>query len=316
MKVAGIQLPMMNRKLTTLISILALTSLCACQKVELGGIMGSKNKTPQTIPGVAPVNEMKPHSVATQINNEPLSGYWKMAYSVNGDVKSAHVRLTQTGDTFSGEGTDDHNNKPFSIEKGTIQNGDLIGFIKKYQDNPNALPVEYGGNLDKSTNAYVSGRYLASVNGQSFEGDWEAEKEKSEAPASSPSSNSNPSQQHQSRKPDHAPDLSGKWNTGFEYQFKTINSTMWLMQENKNLKGHGIDHSTNEKFTIEKGWYDFPKVTIVRKYEAIKSKKINKPERRMTFKADVNWVTDADYDGPYMQGKTDGGGNWEAQLVR
>jgi len=307
---------MMNRLLTTIISILSLSSLCACQKIELGGIMGSKNKTPASIPGVAPVNEMKTHTVQTQNNNEPLSGYWKMAYSVNGDVKSAHVRLTQQGNNFSGQGTDDHNSKPFSIEKGTIQNGDLIGFIKKYEDNPSALPVEYGGNLDTSTNAYVSGRYLASVNGQNFEGDWEAEKEKSEAPQTQSSSNGNAPSSHASHKPDHAPDLSGKWTTGYEYQFKTINSTMWLMQMNNKLTGHGIDHSTKENFTIIDGSYSFPKVTLVRKYAAVKSKKVNKPERKMTFKADVNWVTDSDYDGPYMQGKTDGGGNWEAQLVR
>ncbi len=88
------------------------------------------------------------------------------------------------------------------------------------------------------------------------------------------------------------------------------------MQENNKLKGHGIDHSTKENFVIEEGWYKFPKVTLIRKYAAIRSKKVNKPERKMTFKADVNWVTDSDYDGPYMQGKTDGGGNWEAQIVR
>ena len=285
-KVTGIQSPVMKSRLTVFISILSLTCLCACQKIDFGGIMGSKNKTPASIPGVAPVNEMKPHSVSSQTNDAPLSGHWKMAYSVNGDVKSSHVHLTQTGETFSGEGTDDQSNKAFVIEKGTIQNGDLIGFIKRYQDNPNSLPVEYGGNLDKTSNAYVNGRYLASVNGQSFEGEWEAEKEKSDPPPTSGSNSSSSSgASHASHKPGHAPDLSGKWNTGYEYQFKTINSTMWLMQENNKLKGHGIDHSTKENFVIEEGWYAFPKVTLIRKYSAIRSKKVNKPERKMTFKA-------------------------------
>lgn len=303
----------MNNKVTAILLTIAVAVMSGCQKIDLAG---GKGKTPATIPGVAPVNEMKPHAVPQAESGPPLSGYWKMAYSVNGEVKSAHVRLTQSGNSFTGEGTDDHNNKAFVIEKGTLQDG-VVGFLKRYQDNAAALPVEYGGNLDMSQGGYISGRYLASANGQSVEGDWEAEKDKPEAPASSSGSHSQaPSPAHQSRRPDHAPDLSGKWDTGYEYQFKTIHSTMWLMQENNKLHGHGIDHSTKEKFTIDEGWYAFPKVTLIRKYAAIKSKKVNKPERKMTFKADVNWITEADYDGPYLQGKTDGGGNWEAQLVR
>lgn len=316
MEVTGIESITMKNHLLVLLFVLSLPVLAGCQKIDLGG--GGKKKTPEAIPGVAPVNEMKPHAMSHQENGPPLSGYWKMAYSVNGEVKSAHVRLTQAGNTFTGEGTDDHNNKAFVIEKGTLQDG-LVGFMKRYQDNPNALPVEYGGNLDMSQGGYISGRFLASANGQSIEGDWEAEKDKPEIPVSSSGSGSQSGTQtsaHHSRKPDHAPDLSGKWDTGYEYQFKTIHSTMWLMQENNKLHGHGIDHSTKEKFTIDEGWYAFPKVTIVRKYPAIKSKKVNKQERKMTFKADVNWITEADYDGPYLQGKTDGGGNWEAQLVR
>ncbi len=304
----------MKIRVISLLSIICLTVVTGCQKIDLSG--AGKSKTPATMPGVAPVHEMKPHSVPSQAETGPLSGYWKMAYSVNGEVKSAQVHLTQNGNSFSGQGTDDHNNKAFVIEKGTIQEGNIIGFIKRYADNPSALPVEYGGNLDMSQGGYISGRYLASVNGQSFEGDWEAEKDKTEAPVSSGSQSPSQTPAHHSRKPDHAPDLSGKWDTGYEYQFNTIRSTMWLMQENKKLHGHGIDHSTKEKFTIDEGWYAFPKVTLIRKYPAIKSKKVNKPERKMTFKADVSWITENDYDGPYLQGKTDGGGNWEAQLVR
>jgi len=90
---------------------------------------------------------------------------------------------------------------------------------------------------------------------------------------------------------------------------------MFLEQVKDKFTGHGFDDNTNERFEIEKGWYSYPKLTLVRKYPAIKTKKVTKPERRMTFKADVSWVSDKDYSGPYMSGKTEGGGNWEAQRV-
>jgi hypothetical protein len=84
--------------------------------------------------------------------------------------------------------------------------------------------------------------------------------------------------------------------------------------------GHGVDDN-HERFIIEKGWYHFPKLTLIRKYAKsapIKAKgktHEGKPAREMTFKADVSWANDKDYQGPYLGGKTDGGGNWEAELV-
>jgi hypothetical protein len=41
-----------------------------------------------------------------------------------------------------------------------------------------------------------------------------------------------------------------------------------------------------------------------------------KPEHQMTFKADVSMANDKDYQGPYLNGKTEGGGNWEAELIK
>jgi hypothetical protein len=246
----------------------------------------------------------------------PMDGYWKLAFSFNDEVKSSHIRIIQNGDKFSGQGTDDHNDKPFLIENGVVRQDEVV-FYKRYEqpDNPNQPPVEYGGKVDFKT-GYMSGKYLISFQGKEIAGDWEAQREPAEGEAAA----TEPAQEQKgpppSQQPNKAPDLSGKWNMGFEYQFKTMHSVMFLEQLNDKITGHGEDENTKEKFTIEKGWYKYPKVTLIRKYAAVKGKTGSKPERRMTFKADVSWVNESDYQGPYMSGKTDGGGNWEAQLVR
>ena len=254
-----------------------------------------------------------------------LSGYWKLAYQLDGkdETFTSSVKLDQNGNRFSGEGTDDHNSKAFALEQGTVQDGRVI-FYKRYTNpsNTEQTPVEYEGTVDLSSNPYMSGKFVVALNGQELNGVWEAEKQGGDEgqPAEAPAEQS-PGQAEQQQPgylpaPDHAPDLSGKWNVGFEYRFKEVQSTMWLEQHGDKLQGHGVDLNTKEQFKIEKGWYAYPKVTIIRKYPAIKSGKIAIPEHTMTFKAEVQWVSDKDYTGPYMRGKTDGGGNWEAQLVR
>jgi len=250
---------------------------------------------------------------------KPLDGYWKLAFSFNDNVQSSHFRITQNGDKFGGQGTDDSNSKPFLMENGLIRQDEVV-FYKRYEqpDNPNQPPVEYSGKLDAKA-GYMSGKYLITFQGKEIAGDWEAQKEPGEGDQGA--ANNPPPQQappaNTAPPPGKAPDLSGKWTMGFEYQFKTIHSVMFLEQQlNNTITGHGQDENTLEKFEIEKGWYNYPKVTLVRKYPAVKAKKGSKPERRMTFKADVNWVNEADYQGPYMQGKSEGGGAWEAQIVR
>lgn len=257
-----------------------------------------------------------------------LGGYWKIAYKLEGkdETFSSSIKLSQNGQRFSGQGTDDHNNKPFNIEQGTVRDGKVI-FYKRYDNPSNAdqTPVEYEGTLDLSGNPYMSGNFIVALNGQELSGVWEAEQESGgegqggqQQAAQQPQEPQKTEQQQPGYipAPDHAPDLSGKWNVGFEYRFKEVQSTMWLEQDKDKLRGHGVDHNTKEQFQIEQGWYAFPKVTIIRKYPAHKSGKIAIPEHKMTFKAEVQWVSDKDYVGPYMRGKTDGGGNWEAQLVR
>lgn len=88
---------------------------------------------------------------------------------------------------------------------------------------------------------------------------------------------------------------------------------MYIEQDGGRVTGHGVDINTKEKFTIDKGWYDYPKLTIVRKYEKAKGAKEN---RTLTFKAKVSIIMEKDYQGPYLNGKTSGGGAWEAQLIK
>ncbi len=255
-----------------------------------------------------------------------LNGYWKLAYQINNDVASCHFQLKQNGASFSGVGADDHNGKAFLVENGHVQAAEVV-FYKRYEqpDYPNQPPIEFIGKLDLSGKAaYMNGGFDVSANGEAIKGQWEAEREGAnpqEAQASAGQQQEQPQEQappqQQAARPDKPPDLSGKWNAGYEFNFKTIHVTMFLEQLKEKVTGHGLNENTNEKFVIENGFYYPPKVTLMLKYPAIKLKdKVVKPERRMTFKADVSLVNDADYQGPYLSGKTDGGGNWEAQQVR
>jgi hypothetical protein len=88
---------------------------------------------------------------------------------------------------------------------------------------------------------------------------------------------------------------------------------MYIEQEGDRVTGHGVDENTREKFVIEKGWYHYPKLTIIRKYL---KKQGAARDYSMAFKADVSVVKDSDYQGPYLAGETQGGGRWEAQLVK
>lgn len=285
-------------------------SLTGCEQVKQ--LIGSTNKSATPATATQP-NIAQPASQGAK----PLDGYWKLAFSFNDDVQSCHFRITQNGDKFGGQGTDDSNSKPFLMENGLIRQDEVV-FYKRYEqpDNPNQPPVEYSGKLDAKT-GYMSGKYLITFQGKEIVGDWEAQKDGMEAEQPAQAEQKAPPPSPNAPPPGKAPDLSGKWDMGFEYQFKTIHSIMFLEQQLDNsITGHGQDENTKERFTIEKGWYKYPKLTLIRKYPALKSKTGTKPERRMTFKADVSWVNDADYQGPYMQGKSEGGGSWEAQRVR
>jgi hypothetical protein len=185
----------------------------------------------------------------------------------------------------------------------------------------------------------MSGEYTSANNGKIINNIWEAQmilpNQGEKTAAAPPPQEQAPAQAPEQKAPDHqqsapppseqprsllanwpadrAPHLSGKWDVGYEYNFKTMRSSMFLEQEGDRISGHGVDLNTKEKFTIEKGWYHYPKVTIIRKYT--KGKNQATATRTMAFKAQVSFISDKDYQGPYMNGKTQGGGAWEAQRV-
>ena len=250
-----------------------------------------------------------------------LTGHWKMGFLYGTKNFTSTIDLTQDNNSFHGTGTDDDSNLAFSVEQGTIS-GQQISFIKLYSDGKHQ-PVQYGGSFQivndpNYSGPYLSGEYELASHGKPISGVWEAEVVSDQPPPANPQpapQNPPESPPPPEPPPPHrgAPQLSGKWNVGYEYNFKTIHSTMYLEQDGGKLTGHGFDENTKEKFVISKGWYKYPRLTLVRKY--VKGKGAA-GDREVTFKATVSWVSASDYVGPYLNGKTQGGGAWEAELLK
>ncbi len=315
--------------------LLALPVLSGCAQIS---VPGKKDGS-----GQQPAGQQQ--QAANSSNAPSLAGYWKINYTVNNKPMVASARLTQAGNTFEGAGSDDHNNSPFNIAEGKVTSGGEVRFYKKYAGKKSA-PIEYTGKM-RMVDAmgykgpYMEGEYVTAFNGKIIEGKWEAQTSAIADP-SPPPAGQDPTQQMQPQPsqqmpPDqapqqgapqqeqpppqqqqqpvdaaHAPHLSGKWNTGFMYHGKTIHSKMYIEQEGGKVWGHGFDEQTKEKFTL-KGWYSFPKLQFVRKYEKAKGAKTSK---ELTFRATVSIINDGSYSGPYLEGETTLGERWEAQAYR
>jgi len=280
-------------------------------------------------------------------NAPSVAGYWKINYTVKNKPMVASARLTQSGNSFEGSGTDEHNNAPFSIAEGKITSSGEVRFYKKY-GGAKSTPIEYTGKMrmvdaNGYKGPYMEGEYVTAFNGNIIQGKWEgqtsaiadpsppatgqepAQQMPEQAPAAQQMPQAEPMQQEQAppqqeqpppqQQPmdaSHAPHLSGKWNTGYMYHGKTIHSKMYIEQDAGKVWGHGVDDETKEKFSL-KGWYSFPKLQFVRKYEKAKGAKTSK---ELTFRANVSVVNDGSYSGPYLEGETTLGERWEAQAYR
>src|SRR5438045_320696 len=84
-----------------------------------------------------------------------------------------------------------------------------------------------------------TGEYTTLVNGQPVKGQWEGQKMTQQAPPQTSGAPEAPPPTPGSDKP---PDLSGKWTVGYEFNFKTIKSSMYLEQDGGKLSGHGVDN--------------------------------------------------------------------------
>ncbi len=302
--------------------------LVGCAKIDLAKKTGATTTTT-----TATATSSPPDPAKLQAGQIPTSvaGDWKVGFQYNTSTLNSTIHIDQVGQQFKGSGTDDQDGATFAINQGQIANGQ-VKFFKQYQGSP---PVEYTGKIEVQDDPnyhgpYMSGEYTTASNGKIISNIWEAQMvlpNKGDATKAPPPDQTPPPDQPAQQQPppdqprsllanwpaDRAPHLSGKWDVGYEYNFKTMRSSMFLEQEGDRISGHGIDLNTKEKFSIEKGWYHYPKVTIIRKYS--KGKGQASSSRTMAFKASVSFISDKDYQGPYMSGKTQGGGNWEAQRV-
>lgn len=305
---------------TALILALGSLSLTGCQTIKLDGNKGGTQQSGTTGASNAAAS---------------LDGAWQVSYEYNGQPMSCHIKLTQNGSGFSGTGVDDHNQQAFVIDSGLIT-GNSILFHKRYHvnENPNLPPIIYQGNFQmmsaaEYTGPYMSGTYELTKGGKPVSGRWDAQKEgfgpgtgtgngasTGQAPAqqSPQTADPGPGPQTSGGK---APHLSGRYDMGYEYDFKTIKSTLYIEQDNAKISGHGIDKGSKETFTVS-GNYKYPDIKLWLKYNAVKATKKGKakPERSLEFRGTVANVSDAEYQGPRLQGQTNGGGAWMAEQVR
>lgn len=294
-----------------------------------------------------PSGSSAPNSSVESETAAGVTGNWRIGYKYNGKVENASMHIVQEGNTFQGSGQDEPANTAFRIEQGTIQGGQ-VSFIKRYTNSSDNSPgIQYAGRLTTTSQEGYTGPYLCgdysvtTAKGRIISGDWDAIRQADQAAPTTTTGVSPPSGKPQPQnekvqagapkasalesepqeaplhktKSDKPPELSGKWNVGFEYQFRTVHSVMFLEQVGSAVSGHGMDDD-KEKFQVD-GWYYYPRITLVRKYEkAEKHGKSSKTARTMIFKGDVSNIDESDYQGPLLHGKTDGGGMWEAQEFR
>lgn len=254
----------------------------------------------------------------------PVAGNWQVSYSVGGETQSAHMNISQNGTSFQGVGVDDSTQGNFVIDAGVI-NGKSITFHKRYHvdENPNLPPIIYIGSFEMARTAqysgpYMSGTYKATQNGKVVEGQWDAQIDGGGL-AATPTQSSNQPQPEapQSGTSNRRPHLSGKWDAGYEFEFKTVHASMYLEQDGTKITGHGMDKANKEAFNV-KGTYTYPNVKMWVKYLPVKAAGKNKakPERTLEFRGKAESVNEAEYQGTRLEGKTNGGGMWMAEQVK
>jgi hypothetical protein len=294
-----------------ILSTLAASTLAGCNLIGKKGAGGAKGGAHST-------------TAANSSNVKALMGQWQISYAVNGDTQSAHVTLTPSPGGFEGTGTDDNNNGPFIVDSGFMA-GNSVGFHKRYhvEENPNLPPIVYDGTFEMVTNDTYKGPYMhgnykleRADGGPSVQGEWDAQKVDAQQAAQNQPPTKEQAPPAPVVDPSKPPELSGKWNAGYEYMFKTFHTHMFLEQDGNKLAGHGADQNTNESYKIV-GTYNFPDIKIIHQYPELKlAKNKTKPARTLEFRGKVEVVNEPEYQGPRITGKDIGGGDWMAEEVR
>jgi hypothetical protein len=301
----------------------AVTFVSGCTKVSVSGKKDGGTGT------ASDGGAQQPSEVAAA--PPPLQGVWTVSFKFGDKDLSAKMELAQNGNQLAGQGTDD-NGQPWAIGEGVVE-GNRVNFTKQYS--PDSPPIVYDGNIKwlndpQYTGWLMEGTYQKqSPDGKVVSGDFVATPDD---PASMPppTQSSAPGPVDQTSNPpvgsglmgggrthppdepvdnSRAPHISGRFDGEYQFKFKRIKMKMWLEQDNDRVTGHGVDVNTNEKFTIARGWYKFPNVTLVRKYTKGTGAALT---REFTFKGKVSNSSK----GPTIKGETEYGGGWSATIVR
>jgi hypothetical protein len=251
-------------------------------------------------------------SNASSSSPPPLTGDWTITFVYGENAYNSAITFSQQNKQLAGQGTDETTGKTFLVT-GTVD-GTKVNFTKKYADmDPNRQPVDYSGDLEYENDSEyrgwkMGGHYKTKLNGQMVDDKWVAVPTAAQEVGQAPPPDQDrppeaPPRDTSSGKP---PNISGQWNANYTFNFKKITSKMWLEQDGTAVHGHGVDTNTNEHFTVEKGWYYYPKVHLKCKYVKGKDAAQN---RLLEIQAQVGG-------GPSLSGETNFGGAWQANLIR
>lgn len=326
----------MNASFSRVVIILFLAgALASCTKINLSGKSGGSapaggQQGGQPGASLLGGGQQQPAGQPGQLPT--MDGQWEIDYEFNGNQYIGNAEFAQQGEQIVGQGAD-QNGLEYELE-GTLQ-GSKITFTKKYMKvDPPRPPVTYTGELKwlqspEYTGWALEGEYSATTaNGQKLSGRWVGNPT---GPPSADNQQTPPAAQSQaasgpltSSAPIAAPstpignipsignvkpgNISGNYTVAFQYKFKKNNSKLWLKQDGDKLSGDGQDTTTGDKFTI-KGWYVYPKITMVRMYRKGAGAKEN---RDMMFKGTMS----SDGNRIVINGETEFGGKWDGRLNR
>lgn len=134
-------------------------------------------------------------------------------------------------------------------------------------------------------------------------------------------------------------DISGHYDGSYNFNFKKVKSKMWIESDGNKVTGRGYDimdkapasgkaktkdkskdrnkdktrdktaeQDSNEHFNIERGWYVYPNVTLIRQYTKGKGAR---ETRSVTFRAQLS----SNGRDIIMKGETQFGGSWDAHRL-
>jgi hypothetical protein len=274
-----------------------------------------------------------------------LTGEWKITFIYKGEEHESKVNFVQKGNVLSGDGEDDsamkflivnggvngthlHFTKKYADADPSSQTVDYTGELTYEND------ADFKG-------WSLGGHYKVMEDGKPVDDKWvaittQAEAEAAQKAAQQAAQQQAPAQSNQSAQPSGQPDqssqqqdqpaqqadqtgtedsgaqgseppasITGMYTAAYDYNFKRIDSRLWLKQQDGKVSGDGTDANTHEYFIITKGFYKAPRLMLVCHYE--KGKHAN-ATRDLTVRAVAA-------PNGSMKGETHYGSPWNAKFV-